>query len=284
MKYATKRVINCSYRCVLHTDRSDPLANDALVFHAHDDQVPPPVRTPNQVYVIYGRESPIRSGDQYIEGSHFYNWSATYDRRSEIYTPYIKVMKRSRNKRMKNLPQIKYTRHSGEAMIFWMVSSCYAKSKRERYVKALKQHINVDIYGKCGVPCPDKQCFYKLSRIGKYKFYLAFENSLYKSYITEKVLNPLTYGLVPIVYGGFNGNDYKKDLPPNSFIDIRNFGSPKLLAKYLIKLDKNNTAYLEFFTWRRHYEVRSGSHDILWGLCNALHNASMMRRRNVDWK
>ena len=280
----TVRIIECFYRCTLHTDRSDPLSSDALVFHAHDDQVPPPVRRSEQVYVIYGRESPIRSGDQYIKGSHFYNWSATYDPRSDIYTPYVDFVKKSFPMKMPLIPQLKYKRSLGEAMIFWMVSSCYAKSKRERYVKRLKRHISIDIYGKCGMPCPSKQCFRMLARSGKYKFYLSFENSLCKSYVTEKLLNPLKYGLIPIVYGGFDVDDYSYKLPSHSYLDVRNFDSPRQLSKYIFYLDQNNTAYLSFFEWKKQYVVRSGSHDILCGICNALHNSSMIKPRNVNWK
>ena len=59
-----------------------------------------------------------------------------------------------------------------------------------------------------------------------YKFYLAFENSKCRDYVTEKFYNALLYSMVPVVYGG---GDYEAlGAPPNSYIDARNFTSRKI--------------------------------------------------------
>lgn len=58
-----------------------------------------------------------------------------------------------------------------------------------------------------------------------YKFYLAFENSLCRDYITEKFYLALLYNVVPVVYGGAN---YTNLAPKKSFIDIRDFKSRML--------------------------------------------------------
>ena len=55
------------------------------------------------------------------------------------------------------------------------------------YARELAKYIGVDIYGSCGTKrCPrnSDQCFDMLNK--DYKFYLAFENSNCKDYITEK--------------------------------------------------------------------------------------------------
>ena len=58
-----------------------------------------------------------------------------------------------------------------------------------------------------------------------YKFYLSFENSICRDYVTEKFYNPLLYSTVPVVYGGA---DYDSiGAPFNSYIDVRNFTSGK---------------------------------------------------------
>lgn len=43
--------------------------------------------------------------------------------------------------------------------IAWTVSNCEAPSGRNAYVDQLKKYIDVDVYGKCGQPCPKgRQC------------------------------------------------------------------------------------------------------------------------------
>lgn len=68
-------------------------------------------------------------------------------------------------------------------------------------------------------------CLFLLDEMieNNYKFYLAFENSICRDYVTEKLYNSLLFSTVPIVYGGA---DYDAiGLPPNSYIDVRNFKS-----------------------------------------------------------
>lgn len=55
-----------------------------------------------------------------------------------------------------------------------------------------------------------------------YKFYLAFENSLYCDYVTEKFFHPLLHKTVPIVYGGTN---YSAIAPPHSIINVDDFAN-----------------------------------------------------------
>ena len=49
-----------------------------------------------------------------------------------------------------------------------------------------------------------------------YRFYLSFENSLCKDYVTEKFFKPMKYDVIPIV---FNGADFKSYPPPHSAIN-----------------------------------------------------------------
>ena len=72
--------------------------------------------------------------------------------------------------------------------VAWFVSNCVAKNNRLEFAHELGKHIQVDIYGACGShSCSRanaKQCFDLLSK--HYKFYLAFENSNCRDYISEK--------------------------------------------------------------------------------------------------
>jgi hypothetical protein len=123
----------------------------------------------------------------------------------------------------------------------------------------LQLYVNVDIYGICGpLKCPKQNskgnglnfCERKLKNT--YKFYLSFENSLCVEYFTEKVEKVYNLDVVPIVLGHAR---YNQHLPPKSFIDVRDFRSPKHLADYLKILDANDTLYNEYFAWKERYEI-----------------------------
>ena len=133
----------------------------------------------------------------------------------------------------------------------WIVSNCkQTKGAKLRmiYVKKLIQAgLKLDRRGRCfptnGVVDKDE--------IRKYKFYLAFENSLHcKDYITEKLfVNSFAMEALPVVYGATK-SDYEAVVPPGSFIFAEDFKTPKELVNYLNYLDKNDSAYKEYFKWR----------------------------------
>ena len=84
-----------------------------------------------------------------------------------------------------------------------IISNCGSNDKSERlnYILELKKYAQVDVYGKCGKPCPNYlRCKQIIS--AEYKFYLAFENSICKDYITEKFFRILNYNIIPVVLGG----------------------------------------------------------------------------------
>ena len=74
--------------------------------------------------------------------------------------------------------------------------------------------------------------------VAKYKFAIAFENAICHDYITEKYWRPLYAGTVPIV----RGSPTIKDWAPTeqSIILADDFDSPKELAEFLLKLDRDD--------------------------------------------
>ena len=56
-------------------------------------------------------------------------------------------------------------------------------------------------------------------------------------------------GCVPVYHGKYPAASIAPG--PHSFIDTRDFASPAALAKHLAYLDGNDTAYLEYFEWKR---------------------------------
>ena len=55
--------------------------------------------------------------------------------------------------------------------------------------------------------------------------------------------------VIPIVMGA-HPDDYRQVAPPHSYIHVEDFRSPKALAEYLEYLDRNHTAYNEYFQWK----------------------------------
>lgn len=115
----------------------------------------------------------------------YVNWTMTYRTDSEIVLPYGKWV--YYNMSVKTKKQEKNYAKGKTKKVAWFVSNCYPVNDRYEYAIELQKYIGVDIYGKCGdLNCPKSKahCMELLRR--HYKFYLAFENSNCRDYITEK--------------------------------------------------------------------------------------------------
>ncbi|XP_047502445.1 alpha-(1,3)-fucosyltransferase C-like [Penaeus chinensis] len=143
-----------------------------------------------------------------------------------------------------------------------------------RSPKALSQdsaHSRPRRYGRCGRQRCDGRCWVDLlSR--NYSFYMALENSWCDDYVTEKLYLPLANFLVPVVWGASN---YSKILPPNSYIDARDY-HPKELAELLIQLRADPVALGRYHVWRGFWSVRVGG--TFCELCHRLHTDDEAQR------
>ncbi|CAH8446769.1 unnamed protein product [Heterobilharzia americana] len=209
------------------------------------------VRPKNQLWLIYRIESPKHSN--FILLKDQINFTATYNVDATLVTPYYKyvsyedVEPKDFNKLSK--PYQDYAAGKTK-MVAWFVSNCVTSSPRMKYAEVLSKYIQVDIYGECGtLHCErhDAECFEMLRK--DYKFYLSFENSICQDYITEKFfLNALNNLVIPIAMGA-KKSDYLRVAPLNSFIHVDDFNSIKQLADYLHYLNRNTSAYNEYFSW-----------------------------------
>ena len=249
---------SCQYtNCMSTNDRKELMSSDAVLFHmVFMDKNLPDVRLPNQKWIMHVRESPIYQYS-YRKYNGIFNTTWTYDRSSDIWTNYSHISPLRGlfvKKGIKERAVVNRNFAEGRnKIVAWFVSHCNTQSQRLQYVKHLQRYMNVDIYGRCGtLHCKRHgvQCFNMLNHT--YKFYLSFENSLCKDYVTEKLWKAIECDVVPIVMGAYN---YSELLPPNSYIDINDFASPKELANYLIKLDKNDTLYNQYFFWKSKYKI-----------------------------
>jgi len=170
--------------CVVTDDRRRIKDADAVMFH-HSGGRPWAYRPPNQVWILYMLESPYHTPG--LSGYRdVFNWTATYRHDSVIVTPYEKFVPFNEN--VRTLPQNKSYAAGKTKQVAWFVSNCGGRNNRRQYATELAKYISVDVYGACGpLKCPrhnSQKCFNKLNK--DYKFYLSFENSNCRDYITEK--------------------------------------------------------------------------------------------------
>ena len=160
-------------------------------------------------------------------------------------------------------------------LVAWFVGHYITSSRRETYAQALMEHINVHQYG-CGgkYNCPRSKASACDRRLNDhYKFYLSFENSLCRDYVTEKLWRILHINVVPIVLGNAS---YSEIIPPHSYIDVLDFPSPRHLADYIKLVGANDTLYNECFRWRAKYTCSKFKKNNCGG-CNVCRHAIAMR-------
>ncbi|XP_001848007.2 alpha-(1,3)-fucosyltransferase C isoform X1 [Culex quinquefasciatus] len=289
------RSLNCPVTdCVLTNNRHhlDSMTDyDALVFHIAEPwayslfEKVPALRTPSQIYVAANMESPAHTKHLLEGDANFFNWTMTYRLDSDVVWNYNNVVEMDaaddrafvgpsqrpqwrrgaddyRNETLEELARRK------DKMAAQFVSHCDTFSGRDELVKAIQRLMPVDVYGKCGtMECPrgSPRCARMLT--DEYRFYFAFENSLCRDYVTEKLYNAMDNYIIPVVFGGV---DYSKFVPPHSVIDVQQFATVEGLVDYLKFLADNPEEYVKYFWWKEHYRI-TGSQPFC-ELCRKLHD------------
>ena len=275
-------------QCIITKDQRDYAKSTGIVFDVHHFDwgiyTFPTARAPWQSWIMASEESQIRSmnGEKFVKADldFTFNMTLTFHRNSDVHLSYQTFMKLKKPKKKMANHALGRTRST-----LWVVSNCKTPSKRILYVRQLqKSGLKVDIRGRCAKRpvCKSKKidCLNNLKR--KYKFYLAFENSNCKDYITEKLWDALRDGLLPVCLGA-RMSDYTRIAPPNSFLHVENFTSPRELANHLNYLDKNDDAYNRYFEWKKQLTPApnlSGMCD----LCDILHrNETRTIKMSTFW-
>uniref|UniRef100_A0A1A9WE13 Fucosyltransferase n=1 Tax=Glossina brevipalpis TaxID=37001 RepID=A0A1A9WE13_9MUSC len=252
-------------------------ANTADMILYKDHYIPTGFRRPvnsRQVTMLYHLECPYHT--QNVKVADAINWTATYRRDSDIVAPYEKW--EYYDNHIQQIGQDRNYASNKTKRVAWFVSNCGARNGRLQYAHELGKYIDVDIYGACGnYKCsrvtPDK-CFDMLDR--DYKFYLAFENSNCKDYITEKFfVNALSRNILPIVMGA-RPEDYEVSAPHRSYIHVDEFASASELADYLHILDNDDKLYNSYFNWKGTGQFIN---TFFWcRVCAALHDEDSLRK------
>ena len=169
-------------------------------------------------------------------------------------------------------------------LMVWLVSNCgYSPGTKARLtlsnmIKASKVGDRFDRFGGCFGKRLSETEFHDIQ---SYKFYFAAENSYHcRDYITEKLFqNSFKMEAVPVVWGA-KKSDYLKVIPEKSAIFVEDFKSIGDLADYLEYLDNNETAYLEYFEWRKSNVTQMRGYRQRYGLCQICRQLNGV---NVDY-
>ncbi|XP_043483623.1 alpha-(1,3)-fucosyltransferase 7-like [Leptopilina heterotoma] len=284
---------NCSVQCLLSYNSNDIERADAVIFHIHrikNRNELPVRRNYNQRWIFLTDESPLHTflhrPQELSNYNKLFNWSMTYHMDSDIPVPYGRTVKLSTPFKDQSLLHKKLEKK--KKLLGIMFSNCASLNNRMNYVRELKKVLgnNLDIIGKClngnRTACPShfrKNC----DLLENYKFYLSFENSNCRQYLTEKVFwNAYEKFAIPVIMGA-PYDDCEKLLPPNSFIHVNQFSSPLALANYLMNLNEHGS-YGKYHKWRTEYQVIN-EHGYFGSAskhycraCEALHYNSMNRK------
>nr|XP_020461683.1 alpha-(1,3)-fucosyltransferase 7-like [Monopterus albus] len=227
---------------------------DVVVFHNRElingqQKLPLDLPRPQgQRWAWMSMESPAHNGNlqQY---ANIFNMTISYRRDADITVPYGELLPIEAGGHLEeDVPLNKST------LVCWVVSNFQNYHKRSQVYKELNAVVPVKVYGRwSGTPLSDEVL---LPTISQCYFYLAFENSIAKDYITEKLWwNSYKGGAVPVVLGP-PISDYKDVAPPNSFIHVDEFASVHVLGKFLQKLAEDKETYNEYFSWKQQWKVK----------------------------
>ena len=97
-------------------------------------------------------------------------------------------------------------------------------------------------------------CEDKIKTISKYKFTFCLENISMKGYVTEKIIDCLVAGTIPVYLGAPDIFDF---IPKECFIDMRNFKSMEELECFLQNLDEDK-AYKMIESGQRFLDSKDG--------------------------
>lgn len=224
-----------------------PMA-DAVVIHiprVTSRHNPVPQKTPGQLWVSWSLESEINYPDI---NDQAYDLKMTYQKDADVWIPYFRNYG---NNLLEDILLPAPVKEPG-CVIASFISSTINRSHRLEYLKELSNHIDIHHYGnflKNRTVENDIGGKTKLEIFRRYKFAIAFENSISPDYVTEKYYDPLLAGTIPIYLGAPNISAYAPG--DDCHINVNDFNEPAELASYLKELDQNGTLIERHLKWRK---------------------------------
>ena len=124
------------------------------------------------------------------------------------------------------------------------------RANRETFVAQLSsQYKRVDCGGKHlnnigGAIPPGTNASGKIEHNKQYKFAIAFENTQYPGYVTEKICDVYKSGCIPIYWGT---PDVTQDFNPTTFINANDFPNFDALIDHIRRVDCDDELYASYF-------------------------------------
>ncbi|XP_060591150.1 alpha-(1,3)-fucosyltransferase C-like [Ruditapes philippinarum] len=275
---------NCDYRnCMFTKDAKYVHSADALIFYIGIRNkrmgVKPPLteqkRNPNQIWIFTSNEPP----EHYYNTDYFlsswkntFNWSMLYRLDSDIPNPYgCLLLQTYESKRNYDL-----IFQSKDKNALWIVSHCHVSSERRLYVNnMIKYGFDVDIYGGCssdGLKISKNELDLLIPR---YKYFLAFENSICNDYISEKFFQNYNHSWIILVRGGA---DYHKLLPKETFINTADFLNVSSLVQYLIEVSNDREIYENYLRKKDRFISLRWPRNRNCEICRRLNNLNRFKK------
>jgi len=164
--------------------------------------------------------------------------------------PYF-ILESSENKDFSNQRNIEVSFFSRKFCSF-IYSNPDAHPNRDKFFFQLSEYKNIDSFGKhlrnmSEEPTRKNINWFKDSIVkkSKYKFSIAFENTLKRGYTTEKILSSFLADSIPIYWGD---PWVAKYFNPKAFINCHDYDSFDDVIKKIKELDNDNEKYLKMLS------------------------------------
>jgi hypothetical protein len=115
--------------------------------------------------------------------------------------------------------------------------------KRNEFFNKLSEYKKIDsggiVFNNIGYTVDSK-----IEWLKDYKFCICFENESQNGYLTEKLLDAMMGGCIPIYWGS---ESCSKEFNPKSFLNWHDYGDDDKIINRIIEIDKNYEEYIKIY-------------------------------------
>jgi hypothetical protein len=154
-------------------------------------------------------------------------------KKDEVYLPFLVWSSKFNNTR-------EHIEHDRKFLVY--VNSNCIKEREKLFALIREKDSSAEALGKCSNTRNGERAAGGWQNItdlySQYNFVFAMENEQWPGYITEKILNVLQAGAIPIYWG--DSNTVAEFFNPKAYIDVNKFKSLEEAAEYIVNLSKDS--------------------------------------------